>query len=140
MPALRTAVDDDESDFTPPPSILLPQVARPAKKTAGVRRSDPDPKGKGKAASKRKAGPSADAKKQKGRVSGAANYTADDIWGLLAILSERLPIGGKAWNNCADEYNAWAEENDRPARTSKSLEAKFKQVCKHNYYPPSTSY
>lgn len=47
---------------------------------------------------------------------------------LLAILSERLPIGGKAWNSCTDEYNIWAEENGRPIRTAKSLEAKYKQV------------
>ncbi|KDR69193.1 hypothetical protein GALMADRAFT_215218 [Galerina marginata CBS 339.88] len=130
MPTSRPVMGNDEAD--PPPSQRLPQVARPAAKIAGVRRADPDPKGKGKAAGKRKAtaSSSADVKKQKGRVVGAANYTADDIWGLLAILSERLPIGGKAWNNCADEYNAWAEENDRPVRTSKSLEAKFKQLVK----------
>lgn len=112
----------------------------PTVKVAGARRMNPDPKGKGKQAdvpaakggSKRKATTSAgpaEIKKAKGRVSGAANYTAEDIYGLLSILSERLPIGGKAWNSCADEYNIWAEEHDRPIRTSKSLEAKYKQVC-----------
>lgn len=120
----------------------MPRIARPALKVGGSRRANPDPKGKGKqvvregapgkTSSKRKASAQAagapETKKAKGRVAGTANYTTEDIFGLLAILSERLPIGGRAWNSCADEYNIWAEDNDRPVRTSKSLEAKYKQV------------
>lgn len=130
-PASLPLPDNDDDGF-PPPSQILPRLAHPAQKVGGAHRADPDLKEKGKQAvreGKQKASSTVpDGKKQKGRSVGAANYTTDDIYGLLAILSERLPIGGKAWNNCADECNAWAEENDRPTRTPKSLEAKYKQV------------
>jgi hypothetical protein len=118
--------DDDDNDF-PPPHKLLPKIANPASKIAGVHHSD---KGKGRAGKRRATGSSGplDAKKQKGRASGAPNYTLEDVEGLLDILSVNLPLGGRAWNTAADDFYVWAEENGRPARTAKSLEAKFKQV------------
>lgn len=99
-----------------------------------MRHVDPDLKEKGKQVvregkQKAKASSAPEVKKtQRGRSAGAANYTTEDIWGLLAILAERLPISGKAWNNCRDKFNVWAEENERPVRTAKSLKVKFKQV------------
>lgn len=117
---------------------ILPNLARPAAKVAGARRANVDAKVKGKqpaesskAVGKRKAvdsiGP--EGKKPKGRTTGAANYSFEDMEALLEILAVLLPLGGKGWNTAGDEFCSWAEENNRPARTAKSLENKFKQVC-----------
>jgi len=114
----------------------------PASKVAGVRHSESKGKGRqnavnppvpsGSGIRKRKvstpAPQSVDVKKARGRATGAANYSPEDLEGLFDILEEQLPLGGKAWNSAADDYNQWAEENGRPVRTAKSLELKFKQV------------
>ncbi|EDQ99283.1 uncharacterized protein LACBIDRAFT_316771 [Laccaria bicolor S238N-H82] len=135
---------DDENDDFPSPHLLLGRMARPASKVAGVRRSEPKGKGKQKAidlpvpsgsgSQKRKLSTPtpqcADVKKPRGRATGAANYVSEDLDGLFDILEEHLPLGGKAWNSAADDYNQWAEENGRPAHTTKSLELKFKQLVK----------
>jgi hypothetical protein len=140
-PASTPLPDDDDEEF-PPTHKLLSTIARPAVKVAGQRHSNLDSKGKekqsdalrpstSKATSKRKAATAAgppETKKQKGRSAGAANYTEEDVYGLLEIVRKWLPIGGKAWNSVGDEFNQWAEGNDRPTRTVKSIEAKFKQV------------
>jgi hypothetical protein len=68
-------------------------------------------------------------KRQKGRAVGAPNYSVEDIEALLDILEVRLPMGAKGWNSVADEFCEWASENGRSARTAKSLELKYKQVC-----------
>lgn len=139
-----TPLPDDRDDDFPSPHLLLGRMARPASKVAGVRRSESKSKGKQKAIDlpvpsgsgirKRKvsalAPQSADVKKPRGRATGAANYAPEDLEGLFDILEEQLPLGGKAWNSAADDYNQWAEENGRPVRTAKSLELKFKQLVK----------
>lgn len=133
--------DDGDEDF-PSPHLLLGRMARPASKVAGVRHSESKSRGKRKAVDppvssglgvrKRKvsapAHQSADVKKPRGRATGAVNYAPEDLEGLFDILEEQLPLGGRAWNSAADDYNQWAEENGRPVRTAKSLELKFKQV------------
>lgn len=100
-------------------------------KVAGARRPLSDIKGKRKAASPEPLG-HADRKKQRGRASGAQNYSSEDLDALLDILEECLPLGGHAWNSAGDEFNTWAQENGRPSRTPKSLELKFKQVRIYN--------
>ena len=75
----------------------------------------------------------ADVKKQRGRATGAHNYSSEDLDALFDILEEYLPLGGHAWNTAGDNFNTWAEENGRPSRTAKSLELKFKQVRTHTY-------
>lgn len=131
--------EDDDDDFPPVNKILL-KVAHPASKVAGARRPTADPKGKGKAKAvdalsrptKRKALSTAgplETKRQKGRATGALNYQEEDINALMDILEVRLPVGAKGWNSVADEFCEWAEENGRSARTAKSLELKYKQVC-----------
>lgn len=133
--------DDGDEDF-PSPHLLLGRMARPASKVAGVRHSESKSRGKRKAVDppvssgsgvrKRKvsapAHQSADVKKPRGRATGAVNYSPEDLEGLFDILEEQLPLGGRAWNSAADDYNQWAEENGRPVRSAKSLELKFKQV------------
>jgi hypothetical protein len=123
---------------------MLPQVARPALKVAGSRRpATMIAKGKGKqravdlpsksTSTKRKAmahSEEPDVKKRRGRTLGVANYSADDVDALLDMLEEHLPIGGIAWNNIGDMFSTWAKNNGRPSRAAKSLEAKFKQVCR----------
>lgn len=117
--ALCPLPDDDDNNF-PPPHMILPKIARPASKVAGSRRATVDIKGKGRAdassskGTKRKAVTPLDepeGKKKRGRAAGVVNYNSDDLDGLLDILEELLPIGGKAWNTASDEFCAWAEEN-----------------------------
>ncbi|KAH7930087.1 hypothetical protein BV22DRAFT_1125242 [Leucogyrophana mollusca] len=146
---VRIPLPDDSEDDFPTISTLLDRSAKPAKKVAGSRHRDvptTDLKGKGKARAteppinprKRKASgtlpaPESDTKKKggaRGRSQGVANYSPDDIEALLDILEDTLPIGGKAWNTVGDSFADWARENNRPIRTSKSLEAKFKQFVR----------
>ncbi|KAF9039696.1 hypothetical protein BDZ89DRAFT_1213198 [Hymenopellis radicata] len=68
--------------------------------------------------------------KKKGRKGGSANYNADDMDALHAILHKRLPISAMGWNSTADEFNKWAKGAGRPVRESKSLENKFKTLVK----------
>ena len=138
--ALTTPLPDDNDDDFPPPHKILPRVARATSKIAGARRPAADPKGKGKQqatdkapakSTKRKASAAAgpvEVKKQKGRVAGAPNYSVEDIDALLDILEAMLPLGAKGWNSAADEFYEWADENERSARTAKSLKLKFEQV------------
>ena len=137
---------DGDDDF-PPAHKILGAVARPSSMVAGVRRSLPEPKGKGKqnptdppvvsrsSKGKRKAAsplrPANSKKPRGGRGLGVANYSHEDLDALFDILEDRLPLGGHAWNSASDEFNAWARENGRPSRTAKSLELKFKQVGIH---------
>jgi hypothetical protein len=149
--ALTTPLPADHDNDFPPAHMILGTVARPSSKIAGARRFLPEPKGKGKqhaadpgvpsrpAKGKRKAASplrNTDGKKQRGgRGAGSANYSSDDLDALCDILEESLPLGGHAWNSAGDEFNKWAEENDRPSRTPKSLEMKFKQVSIHHLLP-----
>jgi hypothetical protein len=134
--------DDGDDDFPSPRRLIGRMPHPPANKVAGVCRSESKAKGKQKAIDapvpsgsgirKRKASApvpqSADAKKHRGRATGAPNYAPEDLEGLFDILEERLPLGGNAWNSAADDYNQWAEENGRPVCTATSLELKFKQA------------
>ncbi len=67
--------------------------------------------------------------KKKGQKEGAGNYIPHDLDALMDILEEQLPIGGKGRNLATDDFNEWAQDNGWPPHTSKSLEAKYKQVC-----------
>jgi len=140
-PTLQIPLPDDNDNDFPPPHQILTSVARPAIKVAGSRRVvNPDPKGKGKGrevtplirgskqTSSQTPSEEPDAKRRRGRGPGIANYSNEDIDGLLDILEELLPTGGKGWNTAGDEFRVWAEENGRPVRTAKSLESKYKQV------------
>jgi hypothetical protein len=136
--------EDDEDDF-PPVSTLLERAAKPAKKIAGSRRTStviPTAKAKGKAraidntappVNRKRKTPSApptasDSSKKRGRQQGAPNYNEDDIDALLDACESCLPVGAKSWNVVEATFAQWANDNDRPARSSKSLELKFKQV------------
>lgn len=119
---------DDDFDFPPLAAPKIPEtVAHRSTKVVGARRPLSEGKGKGK---RRAASPlgQADRKKQRGRTTGAHNYSTEDLDALFDILEECLPLGGHAWNSARDEFNTWAQENGRPSRTVKSLELKFKQV------------
>ena len=114
-------------------------MARRTVKVAGARRPLSEAKGKEKVASttsqssnskRRATSPLRHTvgKKQRGRATGAHNYSSEDLDALFDVLEECLPLGGHAWNSAGDEFNTWALENGRPSRTAKSLELKFKQV------------
>jgi hypothetical protein len=135
---------DDEDDF-PPVSTLLEHAAKPAKKIAGSRRTStviPTAKAKGKArainntappVNRKRKTPSApptasDSSKKCGRQQGAPNYNEGDIDALLDACESCLLVGAKSWNVVEATFVQWANDNDRPARSSKSLKLKFKQV------------
>ncbi|KAF8873371.1 hypothetical protein CPB84DRAFT_1854068 [Gymnopilus junonius] len=138
--------DDDDDDELPPVHKIFQTMARPVSKVAGSRRPQLSEKAKGKQRAvdpsvtsgstlKRKAStplsaPADTIKRPKGHSAGAANYSGEDLDALFDILEESLPLGGHAWNSATDEFNAWAEENECPTQTAKSLELKFKQLIK----------
>jgi hypothetical protein len=144
-PALFALPEDKDDDF-PPSHLILAKVAKPAVKTAGSRhRSSINVKGKNKAPTPgpskgiKRRGPALsseepESKKRRGRTAGVVNYSNEDVDALLDIIEENLPTGGKGWNTVGSEFVVWAEENGRPARTAKSLEAKYKQVCDHHLF------
>ncbi|KIY48376.1 hypothetical protein FISHEDRAFT_58994 [Fistulina hepatica ATCC 64428] len=132
-PRLVALSQDNDNDFPSPREMLKSIGVRPAEKRAGSRRSDP--KGKGKAvmpsSGKRKAtAPPFDqpeAKRRRGgRSVGTPNYSSDDKEALLDFAEQHLPIGAKGWEGVAADFNEWAVAWDRPERTAKSLELKFK--------------
>ncbi|KAK7459485.1 hypothetical protein VKT23_009468 [Stygiomarasmius scandens] len=129
-PANIPLPEDNDNDF-PPPHRILPQVARPASRAGGSRRSDPKGKGKAKAADDDAEGlRKSSGIKRKGRQVGASNYSDEDLEILLGHLRERLPLGEKGWKDVTELYNKDASEIGRPIRTWKSLETKFKQLAK----------
>ncbi|KAK2463364.1 hypothetical protein APHAL10511_004620 [Amanita phalloides] len=132
------APSDDEF---PPPHVLASEIAHPATKTAGSRHA-PSSKMKGKqkgnlhdppVAGKRKQhidNQPPPVKKQRGRISGATNYSSADIDALFDLIEEHLPLGSQGWNSVGNAFNSWSQENGHPLRTPKSLELKFKQILK----------
>ncbi|KIY48051.1 hypothetical protein FISHEDRAFT_43973, partial [Fistulina hepatica ATCC 64428] len=64
--------------------------------------------------------------RRRGRTAGIANYSSGDKDALLDIAEAILPIGQHDWQTVACHFNTWADENARPQRLAKSLEAKFK--------------
>ncbi|KAF8871901.1 hypothetical protein CPB84DRAFT_1753811 [Gymnopilus junonius] len=138
--------DDDDDDELPPVHKIFQTMARPVSKVAGSRRPQLSEKAKGKwravdpsitsgSTLKRKAStplsaPADTIKRPKGHSAGVANYSGKDLDALFNILEESLPLRGHAWNSATNEFNAWAEENECPTWTAKSLELKFKQLIK----------
>ncbi|KAI0708973.1 hypothetical protein C8Q76DRAFT_799015 [Earliella scabrosa] len=103
----RASDDDDE----PPAKKAKPASKAKAKQTA---------KGKGKAGEASKSG----------RQTGSHNYTAADTDTLLDIVERRRPIGQVSWQAVTDEFNQYADENDRPHRTLKPLKTKFEALAR----------
>jgi len=119
---------------------------KPVSKKGGARR--PISKGKGKA---REVPPSRSLKRKrelssddedtdeddedavmpkKGRARGASNYRDHELNTLFNIVEKELPISEKGWKLVAKRYAKWAEENDRPVRSYKALENKFKGLVR----------
>ncbi|KAJ7207522.1 hypothetical protein GGX14DRAFT_635386, partial [Mycena pura] len=65
-----------------------------------------------------------------GRPAGSTNFTDFDTDLALDVVEEVLPIGGLAWTKVESRFNALARKNNRPERTAKSLENKFKTLVK----------
>ncbi|KAG2138461.1 hypothetical protein DEU56DRAFT_944770 [Suillus clintonianus] len=127
-PSLMDYDNEDDEDEFPPVSTLLEHAAKPAKKIAGSRRTSTvitTAKAKGKARAIDNTGPL-----KRGRQQGAPNYNEDDIDALLDACESCLPVGAKSWNIVEATFARWANDNDRPARSSKSLELKFKQFVR----------
>jgi hypothetical protein len=159
LPSLPELSDDDDDYDTNQP--ILPSFAQssvsaiPARKVAGSRRSNvvaPQSKGKGKASTHSDDASSSVLRKRKalsalpsavveppvkkkagrgGRVSGAPNYSDEDVTALLDACTTCLPLGAKTWLAVEQLFAEWAESHDRPARSAKSLEIKFKQVSSY---------
>lgn len=65
----------------------------------------------------------------RGRTPGAPNYKLKEVETLLDIVEEELPIASKGWRVVGSRFRDWATVAEYPARTDRSLELKFKQVC-----------
>lgn len=87
--------------------------SKPARKVGGAR------KGKQRASSAKR-----------GRPTGSGNYAAEDKQMLLYYLDKFVPIGQSGWKKVAKQFNKWCQKANRPERTGKSLESKFKAVCR----------
>ena len=115
------------------PAARLPRPSNPATNISSARGTTANSRGRAKPSARplKRCGAVADLTqmpKKRGRSAGAANYSIEDIEALLGFLEDDLPLGGKGWNEVADLFAKWAEENGRPVRSVKSLETKFKQV------------
>ncbi|KAE9398828.1 hypothetical protein BT96DRAFT_994532 [Gymnopus androsaceus JB14] len=129
-PASIALPDDDDDDF-PPPHKILPKIARPASKVGSVCQSKSS-KGKAKAIvidndDEEEIGVGCKWKRsvQKGRSSGAANYSKEDYGILFPILEKHLPLAQHAWSQCTELFNKKAEHLGHPTRLAKSLENKL---------------
>ena len=78
----------------------------------------------------------------KGRTRGSPNYRPREIEILLDHVEAELPVGAKGWNTVGARFREWAAISECPARTDRSLEAKFKQVGRvahHSFSISNTS-
>lgn len=66
---------------------------------------------------------------KRGRPRGAGNYAVGDVKVLLDLVERELPLGQRGWQSIHRSYVHWAHLHQRPVRTMKSLETKYKQVC-----------
>ena len=65
----------------------------------------------------------------RGRTRGSPNYKFREVDILLDLVEEELPIASKGWRVVGSRFRDWAVIAQYPARTDRSLELKFKQVC-----------
>lgn len=65
----------------------------------------------------------------RGRTRGAPNYRTQEVETLLDLVEDELPIASKGWRVVGARFRDWAIVTQAPARTDRSLELKFKQVC-----------
>src|SRR5271154_6866555 len=124
--------------FQPPlpmPAEDLPQlsnVAQSTPKVASTRRaSAANAKTKQKTSGLKRSGAVADVRqmpKKRGRSAGIPNYNSEEVEALQDVVEEVLPVGPKGWNEVAQIFSKWSEENDRPICSAKSIEIKHKQV------------
>ncbi|KAF9642068.1 hypothetical protein BDM02DRAFT_3193972 [Thelephora ganbajun] len=66
----------------------------------------------------------------RGRTRGAANYCPREVEVLLDLVEDELPVGAKGWNTVGTKFREWTITTGRPARTDRSLEAKYKQLVR----------
>lgn len=65
----------------------------------------------------------------RGRTHGAPNYKPREVQVLLDLVEEELPIASKGWRVIGSQFRDWVIVAEYPARTDRSLELKYKQVC-----------
>ncbi|KAF9002267.1 hypothetical protein BDQ17DRAFT_1425930 [Cyathus striatus] len=63
-------------------------------------------------------------------MTGAPNYSPEDVELLLNVMEVLVPLGLKGWANVKCTYNNQAIDLVHPHRSAKSLELKFKQLVK----------
>ncbi|KAJ7663702.1 hypothetical protein DFH06DRAFT_1128088 [Mycena polygramma] len=117
-----------DHDVLDPATVARSRGLVPAKKVAGVRRSD----SKGKKRRHYSSGSDSEEEPvaKRGRRKGTPNFSRDDVTNLLDRVDKCLPLGAKGWKVVAAEYAKQARKMNRPERDVKSLEAKYKQLLK----------
>jgi hypothetical protein len=119
---------DDDSDLE---TSTKRHSLKPAAKVGGARQKDK--KGKKRTHSSDSDADTDEApatKQHRGRPKGSSNFSGPDITQLLVCTERVLPVGGKGWKEVTASYNKWAVESNRPERDTRSLESKFKLVCR----------
>jgi len=64
----------------------------------------------------------------KGRKLNSRNFSRGEIYALLDLITQLLPIRLDAWKEVEKRYNSWAHEHECVERTHKSLRQKFDTV------------
>lgn len=131
-PRLYPLPNDFDFDLTDPATVAKARGLVPAKKVAGSRRSSKAMSGKGKKRA-RESSESDDSDDdapvaKRGRPSGAANYSKEDVQALFGFIEKELPLGQRGWKAVHGHYTKYRRANKRPKRSIKSLENKYKQV------------
>ncbi|KAJ7772878.1 hypothetical protein DFH07DRAFT_146407 [Mycena maculata] len=127
-PRLIPLPHGNDHDLTDPAAIANAKGLKPAKKVAGARHIDKDPKGK----KRRLDSDSEDDRptNKRGRPSGSQNFSAADKKALFDPVQQELPLGGKGWKAVHQIYDTYRRANNRAKRSVSSLETKYKGYLK----------
>ncbi|KAJ7127643.1 hypothetical protein C8R44DRAFT_873467 [Mycena epipterygia] len=133
-PRLYPLPNDFDFDLTDPATVAKARGLVPAKKVAGSRRSSKAMSGKGKKRA-RESSESDDSNDdapvaKRGRPSGAANYSKEDVQALFGFIEKELPLGQRGWKAVHGHYTKYRRANKCPKCSIKSLESKYKQYLK----------
>ncbi|KAJ7701086.1 hypothetical protein B0H17DRAFT_1327685 [Mycena rosella] len=134
-PRLLPLPYSDDHDLTDPATIARARSLVPAKKVGGSRRSKPSKPDKGKKRARDSGSDDSDndgaaPAPKRGRPLGSGNYSRDDVNALFTLIEKELPLGQRGWKEVHRGYKRYCAAKNRPKRSAKSLENKYKQMLK----------